>query len=326
MGISAVTHGVATIAKHTGYSYQRVRYWKLIVERGEIKPLPGYGNHYRRLNHEQQQQVTATIRVEIRNNPTVTLNDMVARVRLVHGIQLGRTTVWRILKAAGLTKTRIAIIQRQKFTEVNAIKYTMYVQAMTTIDREKLYFLDEASFNPRFLFCNKGWGPKGKSTTLVNQRPLGERACTTTILTSIRNGLEHPIFHQIRQGTNTRWDFIQFLTAAINARFLQPNSIVVLDNARIHTSFEVAPFLAELYQELHILFMFLPPYSPELNSAELCFASCKAHFRKNRHLIPDRNALIAEGFDRITVQEMRNYYAHCIECRFEGKQVMPRVL
>jgi transposase len=326
IGRLACALGVTNTAKLLGYSYQRVHYWYAIVQNRVTKEFPGHGPKYQVLSQARLEAVMTTIRNYATNNQGCTIADFIQEVNRVNHITLSQTTIWRILGRLNLTHTRVSIIQQHKFTELNAFRYVHYTQMISTINREVIYYLDEASFNPRFLFAHRAWGPRGRTVALINRRPLGEKGCTTTIITSIRDGLTHPIFHQIRQGTNTRWDFIAFVTAAIEAGFLRRHSIVVLDNARVHTAAEVGPYLERIADTLNIRFVFLPAYSPELNAAELCFASCKRYFRKNRNQTENRNELISVGFNRIDVEEMRNYYAHCIECRFAGKSVIPRLL
>ena len=57
---------------------------------------------------------------------------------------------------------------------------------------------------------------------------------------------------------------------------LQEDDIVILDNLAVHKSVRAAAFL----KERGAWFLFLPPYSPDLNPIEMAFAKLKAHLRK----------------------------------------------
>ena len=60
------------------------------------------------------------------------------------------------------------------------------------------------------------------------------------------------------------------------APLLEPGSIVVLDNLSTHKS----PRAAAALKEKGCWFLFLPPYSPDLNPIELAFSKLKAHLRR----------------------------------------------
>jgi transposase len=57
---------------------------------------------------------------------------------------------------------------------------------------------------------------------------------------------------------------------------LNRGDIVILDNLAVHKSAKAAQCL----KEKGAWFLFLPPYSPDLNPIEMAFAKLKAHLRK----------------------------------------------
>lgn len=56
-----------------------------------------------------------------------------------------------------------------------------------------------------------------------------------------------------------------------------PNSVIILDNCRIHKD----PEMIQMVQQRGMRIEFLPPYSPDLNPIELCFAGMKAWIRRH---------------------------------------------
>ena len=57
---------------------------------------------------------------------------------------------------------------------------------------------------------------------------------------------------------------------------LQPGDVIILDNLSSHKS----PKAAEAMREVGAWFLFLPPYSPDLNPIEMAFAKLKALIRR----------------------------------------------
>ena len=60
-----------------------------------------------------------------------------------------------------------------------------------------------------------------------------------------------------------------------------PHSVVILDNAAIH---HVESVVASL-EGLAVLVHFLPPYSPDKNAIEECFAKVKCVMKENEVLL-----------------------------------------
>lgn len=57
---------------------------------------------------------------------------------------------------------------------------------------------------------------------------------------------------------------------------LKPGDVVILDNLSSHKS----PRAAEMLKAKGAWFLFLPPYSPDLNPIEMAFSKLKAHLRR----------------------------------------------
>ena len=57
---------------------------------------------------------------------------------------------------------------------------------------------------------------------------------------------------------------------------LAPGDVIILDNLSSHKS----PKAAEVMKDVGAWFLFLPPYSPDLNPIEMAFAKLKALIRR----------------------------------------------
>ena len=86
---------------------------------------------------------------------------------------------------------------------------------------------------------------------------------------------------------------------------LEPGTVVILDNLPTHKSVEAA----KIMREAGCWFLFLPPYSPDLNPIEMAFSKLKAHLRRigARNFTDMFNAL-REICDLYTPGECWNYF------------------
>ena len=89
------------------------------------------------------------------------------------------------------------------------------------------------------------------------------------------------------------------------------NSIIVMDNARIHHDNK----LIELLEGLGCCIIFLPPYSPDFNLIETAFLTIKSWIRRNRDFMEACNdpiyALLV-ACSQITPQMAKSYFEESI--------------
>ena len=86
---------------------------------------------------------------------------------------------------------------------------------------------------------------------------------------------------------------------------LQPGTVVICDNLATHRNKEAAAAL-----KAHgCWFLFLPPYSPDLNPIEMAFSKLKAHLRRiGARTFDQMFGALAEVCDLFTSQECWNYF------------------
>lgn len=86
---------------------------------------------------------------------------------------------------------------------------------------------------------------------------------------------------------------------------LSAGDIVILDNLPAHKSQKAENIL----KEKGAWFLFLPPYSPDLNPIEMAFSKLKAHLRKiAARTIDDLWKAVGKICDLYTPEECRNYF------------------
>lgn len=134
---------------------------------------------------------------------------------------------------------------------------------------DRLIFVDETSTNTK-LTKQTGWAPVGER--LIDHVPFGHWK-TQTFIAGLRcQGLTAPwiIDHAMNRRT-----FEAYIETQL-APTLNKGDVVILDNLSAHKSDKAAQIL----RTKGAWFLFLPPYSPDLNPIEKAFSKLKAHLRK----------------------------------------------
>lgn len=119
--------------------------------------------------------------------------------------------------------------------------------------------------------------------------------------------------------------------------FPAANSVIVMDNCRIHKGPEIAEMIEARYSTIYVSapaqltivldrgmrLEFLPPYSPDYNPIELAFSVIKARFKRHHGDFARSNTTGTNGIDRwevyimllnlvysITAEEARGFFHH----------------
>jgi transposase len=89
---------------------------------------------------------------------------------------------------------------------------------------------------------------------------------------------------------------------------LKPGQLVVMDNLGAHKVDGVKQLIAQAGASL----CYLPPYSPDFNPIEKCWAQMKQKLRtlKARSVVALQQGLSA-ALDNLTSQNVANYFRHC---------------
>lgn len=133
----------------------------------------------------------------------------------------------------------------------------------------RLVFIDETSTNTK-LCKQTGWAPKGER--LYDHVPFGHWK-TQTFIAGLRvNELTAPWVIDCPMNRKTFDVYIETQLAPT----LNKGDVVILDNLSSHKS----PKAKQILKDIGAWFLFLPPYSPDLNPIEMAFSKLKAHLRK----------------------------------------------
>lgn len=134
---------------------------------------------------------------------------------------------------------------------------------------ERLAFIDETSLKTNMVKTT-GWAPRG--ARLVDLAPFGHWRTQTFIAALRHDRLDAP---WVINGAMNGEMFDLYVQTQL-APSLREGDVVILDNLSSHKS----PKAAQILRDIGAWFLFLPPYSPDLNPIEMAFSKLKTLIRK----------------------------------------------
>ena len=163
---------------------------------------------------------------------------------------------------------------------------------------ERLVFIYETSVKTNFTRL-RGRAPKGER--LPGTAPFGAWGTQTFIAGLTTNGLIAPwIVNRAMNGKAFATYVRTQLAPALEAR-----TVVICDDLSVHKNAEAAAAL----RKHGCWFLFLPPYSPDLNPIEMAFSKLKAHLRRiGARTFDQLFDAIGEICDLFTPDECWNYF------------------
>lgn len=243
-------------------------------------------SHFKTLFHATRD----VIKSYLIDHPCCTARDIVAFLKH-QGTNISRKSIYNFIKKANFSKKRIQRRGTCKGDLDRLIEYfrSRYSDAMR--DGKTIVSVDECGFSEKIKPIY-GYSPVGKPLIL---KTSGSWVHQTLLMAVFSNG--HKAF-VVQQGAIKRKDFAAF----IDTLALTESSVLVIDNASIHKKLELTT---------DPTILFTPPYSPEFNPIELCFANVKRAFRKlNNAVVPNVPALITSSVESLSSQIIGNCFDH----------------
>lgn len=231
------------------------------LTRWEDQKLKGLYNQKGRgrkpkLNQEQKQQVKEWVKQHPKS-----LKKVRNQIQKEWGIQLSNDTIKRIIKKLGMIWKRMKRgMSKVPYEWELEVKLPRLEELKKQAEKGEidLKYLDESGFSlqPNIPYS---WQEKGERITL---RSCQSKRINVLGLMDCRNTLDY----EIHQGTINSEVVINFLDKI--SENLEKVTVVVLDQASIHTSDHLIQKLEEWRQKKLEIF-WLPPYSPKHNLIEI---------------------------------------------------------
>ncbi len=164
-----------------------------------------------------------------------------------------------------------------------------------------LVFLDESGCNTdmtrRYAYSVGG-------SRAVDSTPLSKPK-STTILSSIQ--LDGTLRYTTFSGGTTVEKFKMYLETDL-LPYLNSDSVLIMDNMRSHR----AKAVTALLDQAKVRYIYLPPYSPDLNPIEKLWSKVKALLRKFKARSADKLLdAIQKAFSAVTRSDCSGWFRSC---------------
>lgn len=150
-------------------------------------------------------------------------------------------------------------------------KRSQWIETISGANAEHQIYLDESGINTNLTrhYAHAVHGKRAMDATPINT-PAG-----TTVLSSIR--LNVSLVYTTYQGGITAQRFCEYMGKQLIPS-LEKDDVVIMDNMRSHH----AKIVTELLDKAGISYLYLPPYSPDLNLIEKMWSKMKSFLRKRK--------------------------------------------
>lgn len=164
--------------------------------------------------------------------------------------------------------------------------------------QERLVFIDETWLKTNMIKTT-GWAPVGER--LVDHAPFGHWNTQTFIAALRQDRLDAP---WVMPGAINADLFATYVETQL-VPTLSRGDVVILDNLSSHK----CPRAAQALEDVGAWFVFLPPYSPDLNPIEMAFSKLKTLIRKlAARTYEDLWRAVGKVCDLFTPKECSNYF------------------
>lgn len=229
----------------------------------------------------------------IHENPAVYLCEICSRIKEVTGITVSGSTVCKLLHKNGFSRKKLVKVAIQRSVGYRGA----FMANVLQFPRNFFVWVDETGSDRRdqlrkFGYAVRGW-PAIKSHFLTR----GTRISAVVAMSS--DGVEA---YELYTGSTDAIKFFDFIRGSLipsMAPFPGEHSILILDNCSIHHAQHIKDFL----NNMGILVLFLPPYSPDFNPIEELFSYLKYYLKEHDQLIeslPSSIPVIEAGLNSVT--------------------------
>ena len=208
---------------------------------------------------------------------------------------------------------KLSVTPLESTTANNFALKDTYLDQVSDLKPAALHFFDESSVLKTT--ANRQFGSSYVGQAAFEFQRYASNATYTINLLHSMQGVD---FVNILDGPSNGNEMLLFFGEAVELQkhdgsvVLERGDTVIMDNCGFHHGHFVEPLLTDMLAEYGLLLLFQPPYSPHLNTCELCFHQIKCFLKRNQ-LFAEQQTEIAlfEACSEITAETSSAYFRHC---------------
>jgi len=234
-------------------------------------------------------------------NPSIYLWELQMELRTSLHLEISLTALSHFLKENNFTRQKLSLIARQRNEDLRH----EFISDISIFESHMFVFIDETGTDKRDAIRRYGYSLQGKTPRSSKLLCRGERLSALAVMSC--SGLMD--VHIERENVNGD-KFLAFIERNLLPNLMpyngvNPNCIVILDNASIHH----VEGVIEMIGEDGALVYFLPPYSPDFAPIEECFSKVKTTMRamEQEAQVTDIETIALAAFTAITPEDCKNW-------------------
>jgi len=236
----------------------------------------------------------------VETQPDISMPELAAKLEATTKMRAHPASLSRALLGAGFRYKKALLASecgRDDVCEARR-RWRLHRQPRMREQRHRLVFIDETATTTKMTRLR---GRARHGQRLKGRAPFGHWK-TQTFIAGLRcDGLTAP---WIIDRPMTKEIFEIYVETQL-APTLDPGDVVILDNLPSHKSEKAKAIL----KQRGAWFLFLPPYSPDLNPIEMAFSKLKAHLRRiGARTIDDLWRAVGSICDLYSPDECQNYF------------------
>jgi transposase len=292
----SLTHSIKETAEVFNVSTNTVYLIKrLFIETGDFKPRPRTRQYPYLITPEGE----LYIQLLIYDNPDITLRQLCEEYESEYGVKVSIATMSNTLKRLGFVRKKKVFYDPKKIKPGAEKLKKEYDRKLHEILPQNRFYLDETGFYLN-MTSRLGWSRKGRDRHPVEAKPVHSPVRLNTLALVSQAGVQIACSYS---GNLNGDRFIQYLETNI-LPLLKPDQVLIMDRHPAHCAAVVKAFL----RAHHIPYLYLPPYSPELNPIEEIFAQIKQFIRRLKpRTLYDLIQRIKEAFQTITLDNINTF-------------------
>lgn len=272
---------------------------QLFIETGSLEPRKNQQDHSHIISPEGE--LYLSLLISEKND--LTLEELCDQYHQIYDVRVSIGTMYNTLDRLNITYKKKTFSDPKKDSDQALIEKRKYDLRLQEIELDKRFYLDETG---SCLNMSPVYGRSRKGRRAYDKRPTYPSETVSTVAILSTKGIKAQYTYS---DSLTAKVFILYLELIVSP-ILTDGQILIMDGHPVHRAKAVKKYL----NENNIKYLYLPPYSPELNPIEEAFSKIKQYIKKQKaRTINVLMDVIEEGFNVITNNDVKGYFKHASE-------------